>query len=323
MTETGPSQSRPKLALARNVIGGTRAHKTISAPSTLCLYDPRFIESTATYFGQLCKSQDIGPRPIIVDLSRVVHISVAAALVLFANISRIRLLTNRTEYVRIVWPTNEKARERFLRGGITQAISTPVKKLDLMLDRGCPYSTATSPRDHYAETCRYAKRHFDVDHEGMFAALQEAMINVGEHAYKGSGVNNKVLRDRFWQLCGIKDNKLYFAFYDMGTGIPYTMRKADPTTYAVPDHDHIAYAMTDGISSTGEPGRGRGSEDIKRPLSAFVNKGIDAPEMSYLLLISGRGVCIYRSKDELPETSTVAPPLKGTLLEWSLPIVRR
>ena len=66
--------------------------------------------------------------------------------------------------------------------------------------------------------------------DGLYIALSEAMTNVRHHAYP-EGVNTPLRMQRWWLFSSCnppsptKEGQLYLAFYDVGVGIPSSMRQ--------------------------------------------------------------------------------------------------
>ncbi|PCK09821.1 MAG: hypothetical protein COA42_01840 [Alteromonadaceae bacterium] len=95
---------------------------------------------------------------------------------------------------------------------------------------------------------------------------------------------------------------------DRGRGIPSTVSGIRDLISS--DQSKIEIAMSQGRTSTGEVGRGRGSSDIQKPVSITDNT-------DHLLIMSGAGKYLFKN-DKVDSTDTLPSKFGGTLLEWKL-----
>jgi hypothetical protein len=149
----------------------------------------------------------------------------------------------------------------------------------------------------------------------MIASLKEAMLNAHEHAYRLQG-DYDVMRRRWWLAGHVNPvhREMMVMILDQGVGIPRTL---EPTAFeqvkallkmswTVSDGTMIAAATQIRRTSTGQGGRGRGFEDMKR--------FIDSCDDGELRVCSNRGQFIYtKTKQEMADYPA---SIGGTLIEW-------
>jgi hypothetical protein len=149
----------------------------------------------------------------------------------------------------------------------------------------------------------------------MVASLKEAMGNAHEHAYRLKG-EYAVMPKRWWLAGHVNPahREMMVMILDQGVGIPNTL---EPTTFeqiksilemtwSVSDGTMIAAATQLHRTSTGQGGRGRGFEDMKR----FV----DSCDDGELRVNSNRGLYTYTKASQV--TADHSASIGGTLIEW-------
>jgi hypothetical protein len=107
-----------------------------------------------------------------------------------------------------------------------------------------------------------------------------------------------------------KDNKLIFIIYDKGKGIASSFRE-NRLYMKLADKDIIAKAMEKGITSTDFPGRGNGSENIKKPVMLF--------DMDIVRIFSESG-CYDYSEGKGIQLAKLPISLPGTLIIWQIKV---
>jgi hypothetical protein len=149
----------------------------------------------------------------------------------------------------------------------------------------------------------------------MIASLKEAMLNAHEHAYRLEG-DYDVMRRRWWLAGHVNPahQEMMVIILDQGVGIPKTL---EPTAFeqvrallklnwTVSDGTMIAAATQIRRTSTGQGGRGRGFEDMKR--------FIDSCDDGELRVCSNHGQFTYtKTKQEMADYPA---SIGGTLIEW-------
>ncbi len=301
----------------------------IVAPSVLCL--ERNFEGTVSLLQEIRDTVFTGRQPALLHLSNVEEIEVAAVLALAAEVYCIRHTIGKTMLTG-TYPRNKSVLRAMDRMGY-------FKMLEVVGDR-----EATDEHDpdepHYLKFFTHNRAEpeiadmfveslegnlFELNalaRQRLVGALKEAMGNTDEHAHP-EGTPHLRMRRRWWMSAWISPSHedLTVAFYDMGVGIPNTIKLGEfeaiinalmslgrwrfelkPT-----DSTLIAAATEYHRSGTGSDERGRGFTDMKR----FV----DTCDDGVLRVISNRGTYIYRKDGE--RTVDHRGTLGGTIVEWS------
>ncbi|MDP3230732.1 MAG: hypothetical protein Q8N13_22550 [Acidovorax sp.] len=174
--------------------------------------------------------------------------------------------------------------------------------------------------------------------EGLFAVLTEGLTNVRQHAYKGLAHIPESWR-KWWLFARYEepklgaDGSLYIAIYDIGEGIPVTMRnklKRNEIVVDLLDKGGKHLSLSDGVmldkklmfeavehrrSQTGEGHRGNGLPEMKD--FAASNQGgrlhIISGRVQYSIVRGSSEGQVHGHRDELP----------GTLLLWGLPLMAK
>lgn len=172
--------------------------------------------------------------------------------------------------------------------------------------------------------------------EGLFAVLSEGLTNVRQHAYTATcctpeGWQRWWLFARCEEPVGTQHGNLYIAIYDMGVGIPLTLRQKlerkeivvdwwDQTLQAMRlsegtrlDQHLLKAAVEHHRSQTGQPHRGNGLPEM-REFAAQTEGGrlhIVSGHAQYSLLGGKNDGQVMRFEQKFP----------GTLLLWSLPLM--
>lgn len=172
--------------------------------------------------------------------------------------------------------------------------------------------------------------------QGLYNVLCEAMSNVKHHAYPSTSSIPPALQ-RWWLFSSSRrptpqaSGQLYLAFYDIGLGIPGTMRtrlqglreKFDGGLQALmrefgisdgrgQDRDLLRLAIEHERSSTGMHFRGKGLPEMKE-FAASTDGG-------RMTIISGGAQYAYLAQNARTTLYRCNPPLLGTLILWNLPL---
>lgn len=291
----------------------------IEAPDVLCLYREKYHDETLAFFDELDRSVFSDGLYVELDLSNLQNITAAAALVLFAKITRcqsclpVGAFLFPDQVVTLILPKDKDVRGKFVDSGLWAAIKPGgQKKLErLWMDWGNPYKTGNDPSKQIEGVIGNLRQSFGVLPNRIIGAIQESYLNIAHHAYEGfkeQGGLHEFMVGRWWQYANYhpKTGKLAIIIYDMGNGIPSTIRSIQN---GVSDCSCIQYAMKPGVTRFNIQGRGKGFSDIKRPID--VNASAE-----YLLVYSGRGEVAYRSGQQSIEKA-YSNSIGGTLLEWA------
>jgi hypothetical protein len=299
----------------------------IKSPSYLCLYRKDYSVDTLRFFEELERTVLLDGKYVELDFSDLIAITAAASLVLFAKISRSQccMLKSAFKYadfvVTYIPPTNKEVRALMSDSGLFVAMGPGGQpKLDrLWADWSSPFKTSNDPSGDMSElVAQLLKQAEGLLPQKIIAAVQEGYLNIAHHAYEEFKNPQDPLHpfmvNRFWQYARFnKDTgKLSVALYDLGSGIPQTIKVEGSM---LSDCDAIMHAMKSGVTRFKVRGRGRGFNDIKSP--------IDRNESAeYLLVYSGRGQVIYR-KGVAPIVKQHGHVIGGTLLEWTFAGVKK
>jgi len=152
----------------------------------------------------------------------------------------------------------------------------------------------------------------------LFAdCLNEAVVNTVHHAYKNYTEDEvpSGLR-RWWILSQFRGDRMYVAIYDVGEGIPGTLRRK-PEWLEFLKHRHyndsrtIESAIISQRSSTLQPERGRGLPEMLEFSQSLEGGGLS--------IVSSKGAFEYNADDEVRRRRKYALPLQGTLVQWAIP----
>ena len=291
----------------------------VKAPEVLCLYREEYHDETLAFLDEI--DHLVFDRLVYVELdfSEVLNVTAAAALVLFAKITRcqsclpVGVFRFPDRIISIIPPRSKEAKAKFVATGLWAAIKPGgQKKLErLWADWGNPYKTGNDPSRQFEDVIGHLRQGFGVLPKRIVGAIQESYLNIAHHAYEPFKQNpgfNEFMVGRWWQYASISKStgKMVIVIYDMGAGIPATIRSIQG---GVSDCVSIQYAMKPGVTRFNVQGRGKGFSDIKRPIDSNASA-------EYLLVYSGKGEVAYKSGQILNEF-THAHSIGGTLLEWS------
>jgi hypothetical protein len=270
-------------------------------------------------------------RAVMLHFTALRHIEPAAALVLVAEIFKIRNLRGRAS----VWGTYPTDRATYdllcdlgfyslldipELGDIPRAPPAEVKPVFLrfMSDNRVDAESV----DRFVGVIeKHILKLNELARERLVAAIIEAMANTLDHAHPTSP-GSDVMRNRWWlsSCLRIQEREVTIVLFDQGVGIPRTL---DPTAYesiraaltnisqlrlsTQPSDGEMILAATEyHRSGTGSQGRGRGFADMKR----FVDICTDGE----LRVLSNRGRYHYMTGTEAYDNA--ATSIGGTLIEW-------
>ena len=273
------------------------------------------------------------------DFSRVRTIYPGGMLLLLAYLE---LLTEvYPGRIRAVCPRGSKAAQLINHFGFAERLKVP--------------QAGNGPRDPSVTNWRFATghlaegdkiaRHIDGFAElvgssmpdGLYVALSEAMINVRHHAYP-EGVDIPTPIQRWWLFSSCNppsptnEGQLYLAFYDVGVGIPTSMRQRLATLREQVHEGLDTLLRTLGITN----GRGQDKQllrlaiDETRTRTGLPFRGKGLPEMKEfaastaggrMTIVSGAAQYSYRAHNGAAALSKCKRPIVGTLILWNLPLM--
>lgn len=279
-----------------------------------------------------------------IDFSQIQYIATGAAVVLTALYDRVRKLSGRVPPTINLHQWSEAAFSTLFELGFFATLGHVVPSEVLYTQEGHVRTMFIMTGENSAELRQACERVLElsrfIDEEeplredvrlALNSALGEAMSNVAAHAYDET--ESEALTLKHWWVSASADKErrvLRVVAYDQGASIPVTLPKRSwaailrPSAlvstlvggHVVPypmDADYIEFAMGEGKTQTGEPGRGEGLPQM-RDLVKICGSGS-------LTILSRGGICCYRPEEKIVSIP-LRTPIKGTLLEWEMHLPR-
>lgn len=286
-----------------NHISESKDNLLVKFPQKLCIYSPDHRDVCLWLFNELQKNAS--KKSIILDFSKMVEITASGAVALFARVTSLQILTGNDALFTIIQPKEQRARKLFKQSGLYDALRPGGKrKLDKLWDSNIKFRSGFNQEKHLDPTLELIGSLTKTPHR-LKEAINEAILNIHQHAYAdAASARGASLIKRWWQYCYLDrdNNRFVFVISDLGRTIP--------SSFGVTSGTHanaIAYAMQKGVSSTGHPWRGKGSQDIKEPIHPKTE--------DKLIVVSGLGLYVYNSNNEVLTDLNI--PYMGTLIAWS------
>ncbi len=312
------SQTHREIATSPSKI----ARLDIQSPETLCIYQSDHRDTTLEFFDLISRAVFEHHCYVSLDLSGLQRITAAAAVILFAHVTRaqnaspLELFRFRDRVIDIHFGDNKKMRDFFSSTGLYEALRPGGrKKLESLWDNPTtPFKTHNEPNRKHVEVAAWLRSYYGLLPKRMAAAVQEALLNITHHSYslfkQGELPLDPFMVNRWWQYADFEESddafRLTFIIYDMGSGIP---KLACEAANSNDDAGIIQEAMVRGFSSTGIPGRGNGSADMLKPI-------VLSEKEDSLYVYSGRGEVGYLH-NSIKDSKTNLHSIGGTLLEWT------
>lgn len=293
---------------------------SIVAPQRISLYTPEDYTETMNFFNEFDKQVMVKTNYVELDFSNTDYITAAAALVLFAKVTRcqccipVGYFAYANDVISVKLPDDKVARSKFLDTGLWAAIKPGgMKKLNkLWGDWSNPFKTGNNPASELQDIIKQLRKQFDELPLKIVSALQESYLNIAHHAYEGFITDDQPMHPfmagRWWQYARRNDvtKKMHIVIYDMGSGIPTSIN--DGHNQMITDCDSIKNAMVSGVTRLKIQGRGMGFNNIKRPID--INASAE-----YLVVYSARGQVVYKAGAVVAEINH-SSHVGGTLIEW-------
>lgn len=321
-----------------------RQRRCLEKPAPVVVQPPRKFNLSTNYHDtvtclQELKAQALSPgeemsrQRLSIDLVRIDRLSVAAALVLSAEIdrcrrtqriplqpNRVRLWTPQVKsmlmdlgFFELLGVDNPRVPDRSI-------ISNEVTILPLMSYAGLDTDACAALEDQLRDVASAFQQE-----PSIFEALAEATHNAVDHAYpENYEWRFPPLRRRWWATGSWHTSRqeVKFLVYDQGVGIPATLPRWDyweAVRGALPewtgnlsrDHAKLIRAALDISRTSKGPGRGRGLNDVISLLK-YIKGG-------RVRILSGKGQVLYHGEDRI-ELSERELHLGGTLIEWTIPV---
>lgn len=329
----------PKEAPLRVPIGGGRFRRTLLfyAPNAMNL--ERDYSSTMGFIYQLRRQafelgnfSNFSRVNVIADLSTCASIDLPAALLTAAEFDRVRRVKNiRPQIYSDRWC--DDVRDRMTELGLPDLVAAtnkpriPSHKLPDIEFVRFRSANEIDPVEAAALQSEIAAK-AGIDDPATLSSLEpliEAVSNAHQHAYPDDEGDCQLPFQRRWWAAGEfnrASNRLRFAVYDQGVGIPKTLPKKgywgrfqsllSDRNLELTDADLIAGALDVGRSATDLPGRGLGLDRIRKIAEQMPN--------GRLQIWSGGGLVRYAGKGSQQPADwqrvNLSAPFSGTLIEW-------
>ena len=318
------ARARPKRVTKRLKISG---HIILTVPQYFSLYEDSNFEDAMRLIDGMSDLLGNG-KSVLLDFRSTTRVTAAAMLRLQAEVSTWQRFHNRI----LVRKTS----------GAATVVSRMLRDSGFLNEVEEPFPTSTRPRLLTMRTgtkaeghlraitrtmndCFYSGELTEQEQANLYGGINEAMLNVFQHAYSGkeSDVEEQIGK-RWWIYAQQVDTQLFLAFFDRGVGIPTTLPFNDQwerieyfaKRIRGSDHDSalIQAAMELGRSEFKTPGHGQGLQDILR----FVEEN---PE-GVLWIFSRRGLYRYEKDLDNHVLRDYPTTIGGTLIQWNVSLRR-
>ncbi len=302
----------------------------LKAPSHLCIYNLELLSETLNFFNDI--NSGLSDETLItIDFQEIEYLTAAAALALFATVNTVQISTKNPNKLRFWFPKeklNAKGHRLIVKTGLSRALLAGTEqKLKNLHDSNIHFSSSTNPQQHLIDTSEFIIKSNivnELEYQLVTSAVTEAVLNVYHHAYKDpTSEENTIspvkqtlvdeLGERWWQCLWYDDilKKWILIICDFGIGIAQSFTRSR-SSHLDPELSEraLSKAMTLGQSRFDGAGRGNGSEDIKRVVTATKSHS--------LVVYSGGTRYSFGLKNDQPTTEKLPLFFKGTLIEWSL-----
>lgn len=242
------------------------------------------------------------------DLRECPHISAAALVMLFAEVSRARMVFEDDDIVTIALP------EAFNDHSWEEAITLNFRKYASLFDNDHTFQTVSEPNKAMASILKLLLKSGVVlnkpDTRVFTKGVNEAMLNVINHAYIEEREPLGGIGRRWWQACWLQkksngDEILVYIIFDLGCGMLKSLPKQTDET----PKEHIRRVMQYGVTRTDETDRGKGTKNMEEATIIRNNS---------LMFIGSNNAIYIKSEGEVATTSETRLPFDGTLVEWQI-----
>ncbi|EOX3977808.1 hypothetical protein ACM9ES_000819 [Vibrio alginolyticus] len=281
-----------------------RLHFTVS--EELCVYYEQrdFTLNFLTNIGYAVFTLGV---PIHLDLKACPLISASALVMLFAEVSRARLAKDRDDIVTIDLPDIPDT-------PWLHAMSLPYRQYASLFDEDQVFQTVSDPNKAMASILKLLHKSgvqlSNADTRLFTRGVNEAMLNVINHAYIDEDDPLGGIGRRWWQACWVhtieEQKTLVYIIYDLGCGI---LKSLPPTCPEEDAEAHIARAMSYGVTRTNESDRGKGTKNMEDATLIRANS---------LLFIGTNKVSYIKAEGLEARTESNLLPFTGTLVEWQI-----
>lgn len=250
--------------------------------------------------------------PVELDLSNCPDLTASALVLLFAEISRARLVKEFDGIVTVIFPNDKELYAVLDDVGWIKAVNCSYKDQHTLMEDDEIFQTVSDPaKAMQSLVLRLENSGVELtspEAKIFTRGVNEAVLNVLHHAYSHEEYPLEGIGRRWWQACykSQDENKMVYIICDFGQGILNSLPKSyDYET----DQEHIARAMTIGVTSTEEPDRGKGSGDIIQ--------AADIRDKS-VVFVGSNNATYGKICKEQPDINRCIIPFLGTIIEWQI-----
>lgn len=243
------------------------------------------------------------------DLSECPNISASALVMLFAEVSRARMVFRCDDVVTIDFPLENLDLQW------KEAISVSYRNYASLFDNDHTFQTVSDPNKAIVSILKLMHKSGVAlnkpDTRAFTKGVTEAMLNVINHAYYDQENPLDGIGRRWWQACWIQEqeqnneNILVYIIYDLGCG----MLQSLPAGKNEPTSEHITRAMSYGVTRTGDLDRGKGTRNME--------EATDIRDNSTMFI--GTNSAVYsKIEGKLAKSEENLLSFDGTLVEWQI-----
>lgn len=302
-----------------------------SQPGRVIVASPAYLdfrnntEETAVFLAGLREEAIKGTtHNIFIDLSALVDVSPAAAIVFLAEVTRCIAYTRKLKRLNGNYPKSDRARQMLTDIGFFRAFQIRPPEFESTAQTRVYVKTVAGNKSDGRYT-RPLLQLFEsvcavdpVVSKRLYGALIECMDNVSGHAYPADRASEPYLIGEWW-MAGFADpdparRQLAIVFYDAGQGIPTTIKRKRSVRIRsylnFSDSRILQRAVTTGLSSKDSQRRGTGLPSLR--------EFVDAARGGLLRLISGHGDVRYLNGAPTVTMRNLETPLAGSLIVWTI-----
>jgi len=273
---------------------------------------------------------------VFLDFEKIEELSLAAALVLAAELDRWRKLHGIKLYPRNLKGWNSEVKLMLselgffdLLGGNVNAGSSSVSEINDVSVLQMTSSNLLDTRKIATIKTHLVKVAKILGQDPLiYGAMTEAAYNSILHAYPDNhNYQYRPLRNMWWATASwsIRGSEVRFLVYDQGVGIAETLPAwdhwekireflssfANPLSTLLKEHSNMIEAAVEVSRTSLTSGHGQGLCDILSP--------IDTLQAGSLRILSGKGQILYEYGKGIKKTENLEH-LGGTLIEWRIPV---
>ncbi|EKO3482279.1 hypothetical protein M0358_002381 [Vibrio fluvialis] len=242
-----------------------------------------------------------------IDLVDCPQITAAALVMLFAETTRARIAFKDDSILTMDFPRN------FQDSAWEEAIGIGYSNYSSLFDIDHTFQTVSEPSKAMASILKLLHKSgvkLDKQDTRVFTkGVNEAMLNVINHAYSNESEPLGGIGRRWWQACwkNEQDGKeiLVYIIYDVGCGMLGSL----PAMTGESTEEHMKRAMEYGVSRTFEADRGKGTKNMEDATDIRDNS----------LIFIGTNLAVYTKAENKPAVvKQNLLPFVGTLVEWQI-----